>query len=326
MPKRLSLEEELALISTLAKEPVTDQTAPQLRAALDRGNSVLAARAAKAASRLGLQMLLPDLAAAFQSFLSKPAKADKGCLAKIALAEALDALGCDNPVLFLRGARHVQREPVYGGEVDTAAPLRAICAAGFVRTGRRQQILLELTTLLADPEPVPRRAAAQNLGLALGGETAEMLLRLKALLGDKDAEVMGHCFSGLLSLGAAGALEFVCGFLDHPDPEVVNAAAIALAQSQHREQAVPILIQHFEKTIDQEVQEAILPPLAISNVPAAFDFLLTLLAKQHREIAVLAVRALALFRATEEQRQQVHDAVAARLDRALTDEYEAGLR
>ena len=43
---------------------------------------------------------------------------------KVAIVEALNALGYEHTPTFLQGIRHVQMEPVYGGRVDTAAVLR----------------------------------------------------------------------------------------------------------------------------------------------------------------------------------------------------------
>ena len=56
--------------------------------------------------------------------------------------EALARLGYDDPSVFLRGLRHIQFEPVYGGRVDTAVDLRGASAFGLVESGGR---------LLADP-------------------------------------------------------------------------------------------------------------------------------------------------------------------------------
>ena len=109
----------------------------------------------------------------------------------------------------------------------------------------REDVLLELTTLLMDREPEPRRTAAQNLGLALPSEASELVLRLKVLAGDESPEVLGDCFSSLLFLAPERSFDFVVGFLACGSPDVVQAASIALAQSQLRERAVPVLVERF---------------------------------------------------------------------------------
>ncbi len=78
----------------------------------------------------GRALSLPDLLAAFRRFLADPSK-DKGCLAKIAIAEALTRLEHEEAEIFLEGIRHMQREPVWGGTEDTAAWLRGLCAIGL---------------------------------------------------------------------------------------------------------------------------------------------------------------------------------------------------
>ena len=167
MASRASFEEELARLRRIAKGEVTESSVPALRKALSGTNPLLVSTAANAASNLGMKDLLPDLVESFDRFMAKPGKEDKGCTAKTALVEALESLGYEHDEPFLRGIRYFQLEPAYGGEADTAARLRSVCASALVRTGRRADVLLELVTLLMDREPEPRRVAAQNLGFAL---------------------------------------------------------------------------------------------------------------------------------------------------------------
>ena len=210
-----------------------------VRKALAGANPLLAAKAAEAASRLKLRELLPELGGAFDRFLAKGAKEDKGCVGKTALAEALDALGHEHFEPFLRGIHHIQLEPVFGGQADTAARLRAVCAIALARTARREDVLLELTALLMDSEPEPRRAAAQNLGLAVPSEASELVLRLKVLVGDEVPEVLGDCFASLLHFAPQRSFDFVAGYVANHDPDVAQAAAFALAQSQNRQRPFP---------------------------------------------------------------------------------------
>ena len=83
---------------------------------------------------------------------------DKGCAAKTAIAEALAAMEYGEPEPFLRGVRHVQREPVWGGTEDTAGRLRAACILGLMGTGY-PDAAREAVDLLADPQPDARAAA-----------------------------------------------------------------------------------------------------------------------------------------------------------------------
>jgi hypothetical protein len=84
--------------------------------------------------------------------------------------------------------------------------------------------------LLADKE-VPARVGAIR-GIADSGDIAgALLLRLKALVGDKEDEVIGECFAGLLRLAPAPSVEFVAGFLKSASEEIRERAALALGES-----------------------------------------------------------------------------------------------
>lgn len=326
MARRASFEEELAELKRIAKGEATESSLATLRKALSGTNPLLVSKAATAAAKQGLKELLPDLLASFDRFMAKPAKEDKGCTAKIALAETMESLNYEHPEPFLRGIRYFQVEPVYGGEVDTAARLRSICATALVRTGRRDEVLLELTTLLMDREPEPRRAAAQNLGFAFPSETTELLLRLKVLAGDASPEVLGDCFSSLLHVAPEPSFDFVVGFLANASLDIVQAASIALAQSQLRERAVPVLVERFRGSIGTEYKEVMLGSIALARVPPAIDFLLKVVADERPELAAAAIRAMSGCRTDDKLREQVQDIVHSRGLRLLSEEFARSFR
>jgi hypothetical protein len=89
---KLSFEEKRARLKKLAEEPASDDAAREIRQALSGANSVLAAKAAAVAAKLGLWNLAPDLISAFNRYLQDPVRSDPGCRAKIAAIEALNAL------------------------------------------------------------------------------------------------------------------------------------------------------------------------------------------------------------------------------------------
>ncbi len=245
-----------------------------VRKALAGANALLVAKAAEAARRANLEDLLPALAEALDRFMAKGVKEDKGCTGKTALAEALDALRYEHHEPFLRGIRYVQLEPGFGGPpTDTAARLRSVCAAALVRTGRREEILAELTTLLVDSEAEPRRAAAQNLGFGVPSEASEWVLRLKVLTGDESPEVLGDCFTSLLHLAPQRSFDFVAGYLAGHDPDVAEAAAIALAQSHDRQRALALLINQFEKAFSAGFQQVALDRDRPGPNPVGYRFL-----------------------------------------------------
>ena len=182
-----------------------------LRKALKERSNYLVSKAAALAGDLRLTALVPDLLAAFDRFMMDPAKTDPKCWAKDAIVKALKDLNHDDPAVFLRGIEHVQMEPVWGGSVDTALTLRGACALALAGCSLdRQTILARLIDRMADEKPV-RIDAIRALGQCPGPDTA-LLLRLKALLGDKESEVTGQCFDVLLEISPADSVPFVARF------------------------------------------------------------------------------------------------------------------
>ncbi len=212
MANRLSLEEKLAAIRRLQKQPASSEQTAELRRGLrDRSNLVVAAAATVVAAQ-GLVELSADLEAAFDRFLVSPPKDDKLCRAKVAAIQALDKLEHDRPEVFRTAARHVQFEPVWGGEEDSAAPLRA--AAVFALRGLElRRTCLCWWTLMTDPEKDVRIASAQALA-CFGNEAVGLLLRFKARIGDREPEVLSECLSGLLTINPTENFPFVSDFLD----------------------------------------------------------------------------------------------------------------
>ena len=49
-----------------------------------------------------------------------------------AIAKALMELEYRQSAAFLRGARHIQMEPIWGGQEDTASTLRGVCMLGLI--------------------------------------------------------------------------------------------------------------------------------------------------------------------------------------------------
>jgi HEAT repeat protein len=158
--KARSLEAKLARLRQLRSEPLSPELSQELQSALCDRSSFVVAEAAEAIGHFALADLAPDLAAAFERFLIDPIKTDKLCRAKIAIAQTLDKLEYLRPDIFLQGIRHVQPEPVWGGEQDSAAPLRGACAFALVRIGH-PGVLNLLVDLLTDPEKDARLAAVQ---------------------------------------------------------------------------------------------------------------------------------------------------------------------
>ena len=312
MASRRSLEEKIRHLAEL-----TADDADEVRAALAGANNALAAAGARAAVRCGADALVPELVEAFGRFMDgRPA--DKGCLAKTAIAEALNRLRYGLPDVFLRGIECVQWEPVYGGRADAAAELRCVCAEGLVRLGHPDLMRL-LTGLLFDTEPGPRRAAVKAMRL-LGGPEGELLLRAKALAGDADPEVMGDCFLALMELAPAASLRFVGRFIDGPDPVVAEEAALAVGESR-TPAALELLMERWRATVDAGLKDALLLPIALTRGDEALEFLLEIVENGPTERAAAAVEALKTFDDAGDRRRRIHQAVEGRDEPLVTRAY-----
>ena len=162
--------------------------------------------------------------------MNEPEKTDKLCLAKLAIIQRLDR--------FEHGARRrfSFRPPGTFRKSPSGAaakiPLRP-WRGGPLRPGpdRRRGPLLLFVDSLADPEKDVRMAAAQARLRYQGSKAASLLLRLKALLGDREPDVLLECFLGLLTCDADGTCP-VRAHLEGSDVPNCEAAILALARSR----------------------------------------------------------------------------------------------
>src|SRR5262245_51666914 len=149
VPKPRTTDAKLERLKLLRDEKSSPAVAHELQKFLRDASNHVVATAAKLAARFRLLELARDLVAAFDGFMIDPTETDKTCSAKTAIVDALNDLDFQEPEIFLRGIRHIQLEPVWGGSRDTAADLRAGCAMAVVRIGHPQANAL-LADLLAD--------------------------------------------------------------------------------------------------------------------------------------------------------------------------------
>src|SRR5437899_9518052 len=122
MPK---LEERIERLRQLRTAAPNDAAVSLARKSLRDRASLVVAEAAKLAAEHRVSDLIPDLLAAFERLLENPVKTDPKCWGKLAIVQALTRLDYGESAPFLRGARHVQMEPVWGGPQGAASQLRA---------------------------------------------------------------------------------------------------------------------------------------------------------------------------------------------------------
>jgi HEAT repeat protein len=318
MAKSRSVDAKLSRLQALSRETATHDHLLELRKALgDQSNLVVAAAAEIVGERI-LSDLGPDLVAAFDRFLIEPASHDKLCRAKIALMGALNKIEYDREDVFLSGLRHVQKEPRWGGEEDTAAPLRGSAAFGLVRINHPDVVLL-LADLLADPEKVARSAAAQALGVSRA-PAAIPLLRFKARLGDQEPDVIVECLTALMTAVPQESLAFVAQFLDSPSEAIQEGAALALGESR-RPDALDILKGYWPKARQSSFQEVLLLAISMTRLPAALDFLLEVLTADSQIEASAALSALAIYRHNESVKRRIAAVIAKKGVTALQERF-----
>lgn len=273
-----------------------------------------AAAAADTIGRLEAVGFTQDLVDAFLEWIKNPAQRDPGCKALTAIAKTLAAMDHPAAAVYLAGIRHVQKEASFGPPVDTAAALRGICAQGLARTSH-PDALLECVTLLADPEVAARSGAARAISES-GQSAGLLLLRFKALIGDADEEVMAECFAGLLRLAPAESLEFVAKFLDAPQDEIRERAALAFGDSR-LPAAFPLLREAWERTAQPSLRRTLLLAMAMLRQDEAVEFLLARLAEDGEKSAADALAALSLYARDHSVRKRIQESLASRNSPAL---------
>jgi HEAT repeat protein len=323
MAKRLSVEEKLAALRVLRDQPPSTGLVEELRRKLaDRSNLVVAAAATLAGDRR-LAELSSAMESAFDRFLDDPVKNDKLCRAKLAIVRALDEMEHDGAGCFLKAVAHVQMEPVWGGQEDSAGPLRAAGILALARLNHHDLLPL-LVDLLVDPEKDVRIAAAQALGYHVS-EAALLLLRFKTRVGDQDPEVISECLHGLLIASPEPNLEFVSSFLHSEVVSLRGAAILALGKSR-LPQALDLLTDCWRNAPPVELRYEILLSIAMLRLPAAIDFLLDLIATEREPSASLALSALIIHRHDPRLFERVAEAISKNGSAVLKGKFEKEFR
>jgi HEAT repeat protein len=308
--RKQSFDEKLSRLREAAGGPISAETVEILRDAVNGDHCVLAAVAVEIVGLRRITDLAPDLVKAFSRFM----EGDKQCQVKTAVVDALHRMEYEADDVFLRGVRHVQMKPCFGGKVDTAPNMRAGCALALAQM-RHPDAPYELVRLLTDPNVNPRKAAVKGLA-HMGGIGAEMAIRLKALTGDGDPEVMGECFNALISLAPDKSLGFVGEFLESANYVVAEQAALALGQS-HEAEAFEMLREHWEENFDPEFRRILVLPIALLRRDDAFAFLVEVIENRSARLAKEAVTSLGVY-ADEQSRRKVREAVKHRNDPEIT--------
>jgi HEAT repeat protein len=274
MPGKRSFEDQVSALDALRQQPEAARLEP-LRKALAHRNNFIVAKAADQVGEFQIARLIPDLLNAFDRFFDNPVKTDPQCWAKNSLSRALVALEHQGAEVFFRGMRHIQMEPVWGGQSDTAGTLRATCALALVqcRSLTDADLLGHLIELAGDKDKAVRTESMRAIE-QVGSPAASLLLRLRAVLGNDEPEVLSACYSGILRLEGIKAIPWVALFLATADD---NAAEAALAiAGTHSPEGFGALQESFADADDPWWRCLLLSAIALTRQDAALEFLLDL--------------------------------------------------
>jgi HEAT repeat protein len=312
VPGKRKFEEQLAALDALRQAP-PELRAEALHKALGNRNNFIVAKAVDLVHEFRLVDSTQELLAAFDRFFDDPVKSDPQCWAKNAISRALAAMEYQEAEVFLRGMRHIQLEPVWGGSSDTAGTLRSTCALALVqcRSLTERDLLTHLVELLADEDKSVRAEVVRAIE-QIGSPSAVLLLRLRAVLGSDEPEVLGACYGAILRIEGARAIPWVRRFLASADD---NAAEAALAiAGTHSPEGFEALRECFStanhQAHDPWWRSVLLSAIALTRQDAALEFLLDLVKKQSLD-AEGAMEALLRSRPSQDVTDRLEKLVAS---------------
>jgi hypothetical protein len=311
MAPRLSVDEKLRALREIRDRGELEQI--RIAALKNLGDScnLVVAEAAKLICDFELAGSESDLLRTWERLIgnSDPIKADKGCVAKAAIAQALGGLEYDDPDFYLAGMNYQQIEPAWPKAEDTAEHVRANCAFALVPS--KQLRLVDKLNAFVDYMQ-GSHSDQMNAAAAIadtGHEMAVPLLRLRLQSGDHDAEVLGVCMAGLLKLAPTSSLSLVTSFLKHRNENVVLETAVALGTSG-LPKAVESLIDCCKRAPSGDLQRSLLISIGLTRNPAAIDFLLAQLESGRNTETVLdALKPSCVYEETQNRVRDVLDQI-----------------
>jgi hypothetical protein len=318
MAKRLTIEDHLVLLRKLraAEGTAADVAALEQILRTSRVHGMVVKGAAELAEKWAAKSLVPALAAVAEALAgAEGQKRDPGCEGKEAILRTLVGWEANVPELYELASHWHQQAPVMAGSVDVAAECRGLAAVGLALTqaGGAEAALARIIELLVDEEAATRVRAAQALGLWRGPE-ALPLLRLKALVGDETAEVMGEVFMGLLRQAgreAGGMVAFVSRFLQKADSRVLEAAAVALGESRQAA-ALEALLAAWDRLGRDPVRTSVTMAIALLRTEESLAWLLGHIKEGREAVAVEVLEALRIYRGNEKVVARIREAAGAR--------------
>jgi HEAT repeat protein len=189
--------------------------------------------------------------------------------------------------------------------------LRATCAHALVDCPgiSDADLLTALLEPLTDTDKTVRMEAARAIA-QVGGVSAALILRLRALLGKDEPEVLGAVYSALLSLEGGRAIPLVAAALEDGN-DLAAEAAFALADQRSPEALAALTERHRagpNAHFDDWFGSVLLSAIALTRLPEAFDFLIAMIAREAHQ-ASAAIEAIGRIAPSAELRARVEQAV-----------------
>ena len=158
---------------------------------------------------------------------------------------------------------------------------------------------------------VPVRTDAIRTIEQMNGEEAQLLLRLKARLGDSESSVTGRVFDAILNLETDKGLAFVAGYMKSSNLEIRDEAALAIGSSR-QPAAADLLIESWNNTLDAEFRSVLVRAISASRAEKGLEFLLSLVREGARPQAQSALDALQLHQDSNDIHDRTEQAIAQR--------------
>jgi hypothetical protein len=106
----------------------------------------------------------------------------------------------------------------------------------------------------------------------VGSPAASLLLRLRAVLGADEAEILGACYGGILRIEGPKSVAWIAKFLATED-DSAGEAALAIAGT-HSQEGFNALRQCFARAADPWWRSVLLSAIALTRQDEAMQFLL----------------------------------------------------
>jgi alkylhydroperoxidase family enzyme len=183
------LEERLDQVKQFRGAAPSESIDAALRKALADRSNLVVAEAAKIVGEQSRAMLIPEMVAALDRLFDDPVKNDSKCWGKTAIVKALVALDYGESSGFLRASRHVQMEPVWGGQEDAAIHWEicdeAALALGNSRFASAVKILTDTWRQARESEF--RSVLLRALSVSRQESALQFLLQIVAKGSDRDS-------------------------------------------------------------------------------------------------------------------------------------------